>query len=260
MKIEKFPPHSHEELNNYVYGLIDNGEVFYIGRGRGNRCFHHVTAARKRLKIIKKDGEVLDEKEGKFIRIIAAEADSREINVVLYRHGMSKDQAIEVEAVLIENFLTYKDGENQNRGYEPERGNVFAADYIYAKNAMEIELDIDEIMLVPIKNSLGVNGKDIREAASYSWKLGEKNKKYRSLLLAVGKFRRVEGVFRIVDLLTEDDFRQRDPVKFQKSQKKRWAFDLEDVTEDIRKKYIGKLVPAGKLQAGPTKIYRPKHN
>ena len=41
--LKEFPPSIHDDLNYYVYRLIDpwNAETFYVGKGRGNRVFHH---------------------------------------------------------------------------------------------------------------------------------------------------------------------------------------------------------------------------
>ncbi len=39
-----FSPEVIKELGHYVYRLIDprNGETFYVGKGKGNRVFHHI--------------------------------------------------------------------------------------------------------------------------------------------------------------------------------------------------------------------------
>ncbi len=46
--INEFPSEVIEDLKFYVYRLIDprNGETFYVGKGVGNRVFHHMNSAK----------------------------------------------------------------------------------------------------------------------------------------------------------------------------------------------------------------------
>jgi hypothetical protein len=45
--IKEFSNEVASQLNYYVYRLIDprNGQTFYVGKGKGNRLFHHVQCA-----------------------------------------------------------------------------------------------------------------------------------------------------------------------------------------------------------------------
>jgi hypothetical protein len=51
-----------EKIGYYVYLLIDprTSEVFYVGKGVGNRCFAHVQVARKREAGVSGDYPKLD--------------------------------------------------------------------------------------------------------------------------------------------------------------------------------------------------------
>jgi len=44
MKIDRFSPEVEKEIGYYVYRLIDprNGNVFYVGKGKGNQVFNHI--------------------------------------------------------------------------------------------------------------------------------------------------------------------------------------------------------------------------
>ncbi|SMH47677.1 MULTISPECIES: hypothetical protein [Cyanophyceae] len=49
--LKKFSSEVIDQLNNYVYRLIDprNGETFYVGRGVGNRLSQYRTKSLKRI-------------------------------------------------------------------------------------------------------------------------------------------------------------------------------------------------------------------
>lgn len=92
-----FTPTVAGKLNYYVYRLIDprNGETFYIGKGRGNRLFAHVKGE------LRADTEELTDT---FLRIRKIRADGFDIAHVVHRHGLTEDQAFEVEAALIDAY------------------------------------------------------------------------------------------------------------------------------------------------------------
>ncbi|MEC5293772.1 hypothetical protein VSX64_24915 [Aurantimonas sp. C2-6-R+9] len=97
-----FPPEVIQRLGYYVYRLIDprNGETFYIGKGRGNRVFHHVAASLKQEEL--EDDE--DEISIKIQRVRDISADGLEIIHIIQRHGMTSAEALHVEGALIDAF------------------------------------------------------------------------------------------------------------------------------------------------------------
>jgi hypothetical protein len=88
MTIDRFPRHTHEALKFYVYIYIDprNGEVFYVGKGRGNRAFEHLKDRSETRKVIR-------------IAEIRDAAKKPEIKILI--HGLpDEDAALKVEAAV----------------------------------------------------------------------------------------------------------------------------------------------------------------
>ncbi len=79
-------------LRSYVYLLIDprTGRPFYVGRGRNDRCFRHVLAARS--------GTDQPGKYPMLERIREIESGDRMVRIDILRHGLSPDEALLVEA------------------------------------------------------------------------------------------------------------------------------------------------------------------
>ena len=97
---EGFAPGVSAKLRSYVYLLVDprTGRAFCVGRGRGDRCFDHVRAAR-----LGSDGiaEVAGNPPGypMLERIREVESDGRPVRIDILRYGLSSEEALLVEAV-----------------------------------------------------------------------------------------------------------------------------------------------------------------
>jgi hypothetical protein len=97
-----FSPSVSDKLRSYVYLLVDprTGRAFAVGRGQGDRCFHHVRAAR--------DGgdpepgtEPADEAGFPMMeRIREVESSGREVRIDILRYGLTPDEASLVEAAV----------------------------------------------------------------------------------------------------------------------------------------------------------------
>ncbi len=87
-----FSPGVAARLRSYVYLLIDprTGRPFYVGRGRNDRCFRHVHAART--------GRDEQAKYPMLERIRQIESGNRRVRIDILRHGLSPDEALLVEA------------------------------------------------------------------------------------------------------------------------------------------------------------------
>lgn len=88
----RFPVEVASRLRSYVYLLVDprTGRVFAVGRGKGDRCFRHLEAARE-----PNDRDRVSTKRpyGALDRIRAIEAAGRPVRIDILRHGLSVGEA-----------------------------------------------------------------------------------------------------------------------------------------------------------------------
>jgi hypothetical protein len=95
-----FAPGVSARLKNYVYLLVDprTGRAFYAGRGRNDRCFRHVRAARAGSDPGPDavTGEV--PKYPMLEKIREVESGGRPVRIDILRHGLSAEEALLVEA------------------------------------------------------------------------------------------------------------------------------------------------------------------
>lgn len=101
----KFSPKCIEELDYYVYALVDprTDKIFYIGKGCGNRVFDHCNAA-----IIDETAESL-----KLNLIHEINAEGHKVRHYILRHKLSEKESLIVESALID-FLTYPEFNNES--------------------------------------------------------------------------------------------------------------------------------------------------
>ena len=95
-KVRAIPDYMNDGVGYYVYRLVDprTKQTFYVGKGRGNRLFQHVSEA-----LAKEDHTTL-----KLDRIREIKKEGFEVGHVVHRHGLSEKEAFEVEAALIDAY------------------------------------------------------------------------------------------------------------------------------------------------------------
>lgn len=102
----KFSKETIEKLRHYVYRLIDprNGQTFYVGEGCGNRVFQHVQGAIDYYDGVDKEEHDFQNDPNK-LRIIREIRDAGlEVIHVIQRWNLTQEQALEVEAALIDAY------------------------------------------------------------------------------------------------------------------------------------------------------------
>jgi hypothetical protein len=95
-----FSPHVAAKLRSYVYLLVDprSGRAFCVARGRDDRCFRHVAAARGAPEGYPADTPGRPPNFAMLDRIRQIEADGRPVRIDILRYGLSASEASLVAA------------------------------------------------------------------------------------------------------------------------------------------------------------------
>lgn len=232
--LDSFPPGVIEKIKTYVYRLIDprNGETFYIGKGKGNRVFAHIRGEQEI------EGDDLDNKMTRIRHIRNA---GFEVAHVIHRHGMDSNRAMVVESALID---AYPGLTNEAGGLG---GNEFGAMHaleIIAKYAAKPAVFKHKALLISVNRS-AVVASSLYEATRYSWKINPARAQDAEVVLAI-----IQGVIRGVFVAeswleaTTKNFPGRPEVLG------RFGFSGREAPENIRRLYIGKLVPESYRKQG----------
>lgn len=224
--MEKFSSEVVEQLNNYVYRLIDprNGETFYVGRGVGNRLYSHI---REEL------GQEADEASDKLKKIREIRLAGFEVAHVVHRHGMDAATAAEVEAALIDAYpgLTNSVG-GKDSG---DRGVMHATEIIAAYKAEKAEFK-HRALLVSVNRT--ASDRRLYDAVRYAWKLSKKRATQAELVLATEKGV-IKGAFVPEKWLpaTSENFPGRSGAPG------RMGFVGHEASPEISELYVGKRLP-----------------
>ena len=187
--IKLFSEKAVEQLNGfYVYALIDprNNQVFYIGKGIGNRVFSHEIESGKSPK----------SEKAKLKRIQEIEAAGFDVKRVIVNWSMTESEAFAAEAALI-NMLSFLSADmltNAVAGHHVhEAMTVEDFDLLYDAEHLKQE-DIQHSIMVIKINKLyrkGMNPKELYDIVRGNW---------RASMASIQK-RNVEYVFGVYNQL-----------------------------------------------------------
>lgn len=227
-----------EELKYYVYKLIDprNGNVFYVGKGKGNRIFSHANGI-----LAKEELEEWQDDESEKIRTIREiKGEGLEVIYIIHRHHMDEKTAFEVEAALID---VYSGLTNIASPVNSEYGVANVQQIINKYGLQQISefKKEDKVLIIKIRqenvNSWG-NG-SIYETVHQWWKLNGNRRN------------EVKQVVAVIDGIVKEVYK----VKkwYYNKEKDRWGFDGVEIKDS---EYLNKRIPPEKYrkkgQASPT--------
>lgn len=227
-ELTEFPKEVIDEIQNYVYRLIDprNGETFYVGKGKGNRVFQHMKCA-----ISADEKDDLNDRILTIREIISAGLD---VIHVIHRHGMTEENAIEVEAALIDAYpgATNLQGGNGSIDYGP----MNAIEIINKYAAEEAKFE-HKVMMITINKS--ISERSIYDATKFAWKI-DKNRAVKADYILSVKQGIIVGVFKASEWkeATEKNF-----PEFHVDISGRFGFIGVEADESVKKKYLMKRIP-----------------
>ncbi len=213
-----------EELDCYVYRLIDprDGQTFYVGRGRGNRIFHHINEDEK-LEL--NEGET--SKSAKLETIREIRRAGLQPTHIVHRHKLTEDVAKEVEAVLIDIIPGLK---NVLKGKGSDRGpaNAEQLDRQYSKRVMD-PIKNHKLLYIKINEGTLHRRGSLYEAVRGNWVVDIKKAERADYVLAVIN-KIVRGVFTVCKWVPS-------------SEPRRFKFTGCEVKGSVADAYVGKLIP-----------------
>lgn len=158
--MRRFPPKVAEQLEFYVYLYLDprDGVPFYVGKGRGNRCFSHLR-------------EGLETGPAQIVRELEKLGLKPEIELLKY--GLSEVEALLVEATAID-LLGLPALSNKVRGHGSRVGARAGIDEIIARlGAREVTIT-ENAVLININREYrhGMPPQELYDATRSAWKVG----------------------------------------------------------------------------------------
>lgn len=232
-----FTPEVIEKLQYYVYRLIDprNGQTFYIGKGKGNRLYAHISDALKNYEGKSYTSEEEDEVSEKIQQIREIKDAGLEVIHVIQRYGLTEKEALEVEAALID---CYPGLTNIQSGYSTDRGvnnaDVLQRDLSYEEFEEPNDL---EYCIIKINNSYLDDRNSVYERVRKHWRVNLDRVSKIPYVLAVR-----DGV--VIDVFEVDSWYNASDVPG------RCMFDGKQAPEEIRKKFVNKRLPKHYIQPG----------
>lgn len=217
----KFSQSVIENLGYYVYFLRDprDSEVFYVGKGKGNRIFQHLACALK----THTENEKLDQ-----IREI--EKAGRKVEHFVLRHGLTEEEAFEVEAALID-YLGVDSLANIMGGkYSSDYGIKTTGEIIAQYSAKKL-VALDSLVLININKLFrrDMTAGELYESTRKAWVIGKRREK---ALYAVPHWRG----------LTREVYKIDQWHHCPGNGKNRWAFSGELADDEVRGQYCYRSV------------------
>ena len=166
-----------EKINYYIYCLVDprNQNIFYIGKGIGNRVFQHAQGA-----LTCKTNE-----NDKISLINDIHKDGLEPLYYILRHNIKEEkQALEYEALAIDLLSIVKPNQQpltniQGGTYSSEKGLMSLSELKRIYDPQELKTDLPVVLI-----TINKNYKKLKQAKLINRKL---KKKFTNALAAIGK-------------------------------------------------------------------------
>ena len=223
-----------DKIGYYVYRLIDprNGQTFYIGKGKGNRVFQHVSGAIDYYDGVNKK-EIDENNDPNKLRIIQ-EIREAGLNVVhiIQRWNLTEKEAFEVESALIDAFPGLA---NIQSGHGSEYG-VCNAEELEARLSAKTYDEPNDFKYIVIKVRWWRINEMIELYGPASARYEATRGRWRISLPNVNTY---PFVFSVTDGIVKEVYQ----VNEWHAQGDRKEFTGVVAPEEIRSRFIGKRIP-----------------
>ncbi len=224
--MQKFSREVINKLKFYVYIYIDpkNNEIFYIGKGKGNRCFSHLTD---------------DNESEKVKRIKEIRQENKEPIIEMLIHGVTEDVALKVEASVID-LIDLKKLTNKIKGHASSKiGRMSLEKLISIYNPEKANIS-ECSLLIKISQtfSYSLSPNALYDATRQFWRTGPDREKVEyAFAIFDGTIQEIYKVISWHKAGTTFSSRKPEP-----KEEDRWEFIGRIAEEKIRKKYLYKDV------------------
>jgi len=222
MKKYKLSQSTIEKLKYYVYLLIDprNNEIFYAGKGKGNRINQHLLGA---LNEKSKEKETIK-------RIREIQKEKLKVKTTILRHGLSEKEALEIESAIID-LLGTERLTNIVKGYHSKDKGIMHLNELKLKYEAKEAVIKEPVMLINInrfyKKNMGL--REIYDATREHWRVNRSRASKIKIVCSVYR-----GIIR--EVFTVDRWIASPGVKG------RSMFEGSIAPKEIREKYLNKSV------------------
>lgn len=212
-----------EQINYYVYFLRDprTGNIFYVGKGCGNRIFNHVACALEKENSSDKLDIIRDILDG-----------GENIEYYILRHGLEEATAFEIESAVID-LVGLTNLSNLQRGYYANDFGIKSTNEIIAMYSAEVLTTSLPIILININKRYHreITQDELYEATRSAWVVGKKRDK---AIYAIPTYRG----------LTREVYKIHSWYPVDIEGKQRWGFHGELAPENIRVQLKYKTISA----------------
>lgn len=222
-----------EKLGWYVYALRDprNNELFYVGKGKGNRAYQHARAALK----TRSPGSL------KLRRIAEIHANGREVAVEIVRSGLRDEKtAFSVEAVVIDALTLGQPAELSNpiAGHGQRWSTLEQLRHLEAPR-VDIPAELRPAVLIRPRRKYSEGGRGYAMSADELWKITRGGWPIR--------FRDYKYVFCVHDAIVRGVWRvtgwDPDETRWGRGRRAFLGEPAEDLWQKFHGGHVGHLLP-----------------
>lgn len=214
----------------YVYSDPDTHKPFYVGKGKGNRVFAHLT-------------DESDSEKVEYIKSLFSAGKEPIIEILV--HGVDEETALKVEAAAID-LIGIENLTNRQRGHQSSMYGKIEVSLLESRyNSEELSLEDfdDNVMLIRINKLYrnDMNAYELYEATRAYWRVNIEQAKKAKYVLAV-YYGMVLEVYEVTEWFPAFSTMMYQRVTNPEELKHRYEFVGKVAPEMIRKKYKDKSV------------------